>query len=135
MKKLIFIYALALFLPHLAQAQELDLPMGGKITLDSTEWKVVDGTAVNSPSLLLFHKKNQGLRGVIMDGSIRDKSVCAGETTTRVWKVCRNGNQAITFQRSLGKAFQTYVITFAGKEDTHKKVAVDKFVAQLEKAR
>jgi hypothetical protein len=124
------------FLSSVVIAKTVELPRGGKLNFDHKEWSVLETKVTPSlKSLLLIHNKEKGLKGFLLDGTIKNQGVCKAPAV-RDWSTCETSQKVgkeiqhqIFIQRALSKdSIQSYVISFnydAAKENTYKNLIND----------
>ena len=120
------------------KAALVELARGGKINIDLNEWQIITSDSiVIKESMVIIHKKTS-LKGVLLDGTIKDHSPCKVETNA--WKTCQKSSeiskkksQQIYLARKVAsKVYQTYVVSFNYPKD--KEVEFSKVVNKFEQA-
>jgi hypothetical protein len=115
--KLFYLPLVSWFLLSSAIAAVVDLPKGGKVKIDSKEWNVQDTKALTGVSTLIFlHRGKKDLRGILMDGSVREEGQCGGKVETVCERRADLGAKLsvqLIKQRVLkDNVFQNYVLAF-----------------------
>lgn len=135
----VLIFSLSLFM-SLSHAGVVELPRGGKLPLDTKIWGTESLKGVGGDGVFLSHKMKKDLRGLILDGNIKDKGACR-DSGKKTWETCvkivpmgKEVSIQLYSQRMIGPSvFQNYVITFnvpeAKKQDMEKEVlALKKYI-------
>jgi hypothetical protein len=103
-----------------AQAALVRLPRGGEVDIDLSQWDVQETKAFpDSKSLIIIHKNEKALRGVILGGTIKNTSRCP-ESTGKTWVTCVDSQKVagktsyqIFIERKLSEeSIQTYAVSF-----------------------
>ena len=137
MKK--FIFLLLLVSSFSLSAMVIDLRLGGQIDLSEKQWEVVSNHLVGNSSLLLIHKEERKLAGLILDGTIQTAPQCPKKAKKR-WSVCANTYEKKSIQyyqisleqKIAAGTFQHYIISFTWPRASDKKYLP--IIKELEKS-
>lgn len=115
------VFTLIFILSSAAFAALLDMPLGGKLPVDTKTWDVQSLKKVpGSHSMIFIHKKYKDLKGLVFDGNIKGEGLCDPKNTSKSWKTCvrkvpmgKDLSFQLLTQRMIGpQTFQTYVLSF-----------------------
>jgi hypothetical protein len=104
-----------------ASAAKIEMPLGGKLPVDTKVWEVESLKKVpGSQGMIFIHKKFKDLKGLVFDGTIKDKGLCDESSTKKSWLTCerkiavgKDYSFQILSQRMIGpKVYQTYILSF-----------------------
>lgn len=109
-----------------SRASVISLPLGGKVTVDASEWSIQDTKALTGTSSLFFqHKQEKDLQGILLDGTVQEKGACvAGKSAVcdRLVPMKDKVSYQIVGQKFHGKdTYQNYVFAFTFPKEKEQK--------------